>query len=63
MERMTGKDKQFQGIPIVTSGQKYRTDAGFNAIKNGVKQRRDAEPVQRGQKPQWLRAPICFAAV
>ena len=50
--------KQFRGIPIVQSGSKYRTDAGFSAIKNGVKQRRDAEPVVTGQKPSWLRAKM-----
>lgn len=50
--------KQFRGIPIVQSGSKYRTDAGFSAIKNGVKQRRDAEPVATGQKPHWLRAKM-----
>ncbi len=53
---MSHKDKTFQGIPIVQSGQKYRTDAGFAAIKNGVKKRRDAEPLKRGEKPRWLRA-------
>lgn len=50
--------KQFRGIPIVQSGEKYRTDAGFSAIKNGVKTRRDAEPLVRGQKPKWLRAKM-----
>ncbi len=50
--------KQFRGIPIVESGSKYRTDAGFSAIKNGVKQRRDSEPVVAGQKPRWLRAKM-----
>ncbi|MBT8067308.1 MAG: lipoyl synthase [Gammaproteobacteria bacterium] len=55
---MSEKDKQFQGIPIVQSGQKYQTDVGFAAIKNGVKQRRDAEPLVRGEKPKWLRATM-----
>jgi lipoic acid synthetase len=55
---MSHKDKQFQGIPIVQSGQKYKTDVGFAAIKNGVKQRRDAEPLVRGDKPKWLRAKM-----
>lgn len=50
--------KQFRGIPIVESGSKYRTDAGFSAIKNGVKQRRDVEPMVTGQKPRWLRAKM-----
>jgi len=47
-----------KGIPIVQSGAKYQTDAGFSAIKNGVKSRRDQAPVERGQKPRWLRAPM-----
>ena len=51
-------DKRFRGIPIVQSGTKYKTEEGFSAIKNGVKTRRDAEPVVRGQKPQWLRAKM-----
>jgi lipoic acid synthetase len=53
---MSNKDKQFQGIPIVQSGQKYTTDAGFAAIKNGMKDRRSSEPLVRGDKPHWLRA-------
>ena len=56
--RMTVKDKQFRGITIVESGQKYRTDVGFNAIKNGVKQRADQPPLVRGDKPRWLRAKM-----
>jgi len=55
---MTDKNKKFQGIPVVESGQKYETDVGFAAIKNGVKQRRDAEPLVRGEKPRWLRAKM-----
>ena len=58
---MDVKDKsrsEFRGIPVVESGKKYRTDEGFSAIKNGVKHRRDAEPAQRGGKPDWLRAKM-----
>ena len=55
---MSQKDKQFQGIPVVQSGRKYQTDAGFAAIKDGVKQRRDSEPLVRGDKPGWLRAKL-----
>jgi lipoic acid synthetase len=55
---MKNKDKHFQGIPIVQSGQKYKTDAGFAAIKNGVKERRNGEPLVRGDKPSWLRAKM-----
>lgn len=55
---MSNDDKTFRGIPIVQSGQKYRTDVGFSAVKNGVKQRRDSEPLVRGEKPKWLRAKM-----
>ena len=51
-------DKQFHGIPIVKSGSKYQTGEGFSAIKNGVKSRRDTEPLVHGQKPKWLRAKM-----
>jgi len=51
-------EKQFHGIPIVQSGSKYKTDVGYSAIKNGVKTRRDAEPLVKGQKPKWLRAKM-----
>lgn len=55
---MSDKDTRFKGIPVVESGRKYQTDAGFAAIKNGIKQRRDAEPLVHGQKPRWLRAKM-----
>jgi lipoic acid synthetase len=55
---MSKTDKEFRGIPIVESGSKYKTGAGFSAIKNGVKNRRDAEPLVHGQKPSWLRAKM-----
>jgi len=64
---MSSDDKSFRGIPIVQSetvaepvksGQKYQTDVGFSAVKNGVKQRRGSEPMVRGDKPKWLRAKM-----
>jgi len=64
---MSNDDKSFRGIPIVQteavaepvkSGQKYRTDVGFSAVKNGVKQRGDSEPLVHGDKPRWLRAKM-----
>jgi lipoic acid synthetase len=55
---MSDSETEFRGIPIVESGRKYQTDAGFRAIKNGVKQRSDVEPVVHGQKPKWLRAKM-----
>ena len=57
-KRMSTEPKSFRGIPIVESGKKYKTEAGFSAVKNGVKQRRDSEPVVRGDKPKWLRAKM-----
>ena len=44
---MSDEKPTLKGIPIVQSGTKYQTDAGFAAIKNGGKQRRDAEPAQQ----------------
>jgi lipoic acid synthetase len=64
---MSNDDKSFRGIPIVQSetivepvrsGQKYQTDVGISAVKNGIKQRRDSEPMLRGDKPRWLRAKM-----
>jgi lipoic acid synthetase len=55
---MSKSGQKFHGIPVVESGKKYQTDEGFAAIKNGVKQRRDAEPIVHGQKPRWLRAKM-----
>ncbi len=55
---MANDQPKLRGIPIVTSGEKYATDAGFNAIKNGVKQRPERGPVPIGNKPKWLRAKM-----
>ncbi|MCH8117127.1 MAG: lipoyl synthase [Proteobacteria bacterium] len=55
---MSSSKHEFRGIPIVESGTKYTTDAGFSAIKNGIKARRNVGPVSRGQKPRWLRAKM-----
>ena len=55
---MSVTDNKFKGIPVVQSGSKYQTEAGFAAIKNGMKQRADAEPMVHGQKPPWLRAKM-----
>ncbi len=48
----------FRGIPVIRSGQKYRTEVGFTAIKNGVKVHRDTAEIQHGNKPRWLRAKM-----
>jgi len=66
---MSKDDKSFRGIPIVQnepgaqseavkSGQKFKTKAGFSAVKNGQKHRRSSAPVVRGDKPKWLRAKM-----
>jgi lipoic acid synthetase len=43
----------FKGIPI-ESGAKYTTEAGFTAIRNGIRPRGDVPP-DVGRKPDWLR--------
>jgi lipoic acid synthetase len=50
------KSRRFRDIPVVASGTKYRTEAGFTAIRNGIKARADAPGVVAGGKPKWLRA-------
>jgi lipoic acid synthetase len=50
--------RSFRGIPIVESGRKYRTEAGFQAIKNGIKASRNPPPAPLGNKPKWLRAKL-----
>ncbi|MCB1843715.1 MAG: lipoyl synthase, partial [Halioglobus sp.] len=55
---MSNESKEFRGIPIVKSGSKYRTDAGFTAIKNGMKPQADAPQRLAGGKPSWLKAPM-----
>lgn len=49
---------EFKGIPIITSGQKYRAPQGFSAIKDGIKARTQEVELPRGQKPKWLRAQL-----
>ncbi|MEM7256734.1 MAG: lipoyl synthase [Pseudomonadota bacterium] len=44
-------------IPVVSSGNKYTTPQGFNAIKDGVKTRRDSDG-ESNRKPAWLRAKV-----
>jgi lipoic acid synthetase len=47
---------RFRGIPIVRSGSKYRTEHGFAAIKDGVKQRPQRQQAEALKKPPWLKA-------
>jgi lipoyl synthase len=63
MQRMS----EFKGIPVVTpasaaeakrSGQKYVTNQGFTAIRDGIKATAGGAPAAAGRKPAWLRAPL-----
>jgi lipoic acid synthetase len=47
----------FKGIPI-ESGAKYTTEAGFQAIRNGVKARSSSPGADVGRKPDWLRVRL-----
>ena len=49
---------KFKGIPIVKSGEKYRTDSGISAIRNGVNRNRGWGHVAADRKPSWLRAKL-----
>ncbi len=58
LAQMSDSNDKLSRIPVVRSGSKYRTDAGFTAIKNGQKDGRETAPVVRGDKPVWLRAKM-----
>lgn len=55
---------QFKGIPVAhtgrssASGEKYRTEQGFTAIRDGIKRSATDAPLVVGRKPRWLRAPM-----
>lgn len=49
---------EFKGIPIVRSGEKFRTEQGFSAVKDGVKRRAKNNRGPMGRKPDWLRAKL-----
>lgn len=55
---MVGDVAEFRGIPVISSGSKYRTAHGFSAIKNGVKSRPAGDVDAPLPKPPWLRARI-----
>ncbi len=52
----------FKGIPIVRSGEKYRTAQGFSAVRDGIKSTPRAVPATgttaRLPKPRWLKAQL-----
>jgi lipoic acid synthetase len=53
------------GIAVVTerrSGQKYRTEQGFSAIRDGIKATAAAPARVPGGKPRWLKAPLASGA-
>lgn len=49
---------EFRGIPVITTGAKYRTEQGFSAIKNGVKRRDERRETPSAAKPPWLKARL-----
>ena len=49
---------EFRGIPVVESGRKYRTAAGFTAVKNGVKPGGRSADAKVLPKPPWLKVRI-----
>ncbi len=53
-----------KGIPVVLakSGQKYVTQQGFTAIRDGVKAVHGGAALPVGRKPSWLRAPLAAGA-
>jgi lipoic acid synthetase len=48
---------KIEQIPVVSSGSKYTTSHGFNAIKDGVKSRAQTAD-GNARKPDWLRAKV-----
>jgi lipoic acid synthetase len=65
---MDGLMDTFKGIPVVAdapvrSGQKYLTQQGVTAIKDGIKQNDDAPDARSlSGKPRWLKAPLAAGA-
>lgn len=49
---------QFKGIPVVKSGDKYRSRDGVPAIKDGVNKNRGWSDIAADRKPAWLRAKL-----
>jgi lipoic acid synthetase len=47
---------EFRGIPVISTGSKYKTAQGFSAIKNGVKNREERQVLESLPKPPWLKA-------
>jgi lipoic acid synthetase len=49
---------KFHGIPVVSTGRKYKTEQGFAAIRNGVKHRPERREQRSPEKPAWLKARL-----
>lgn len=45
-------------VPVVRSGEKYKTSQGFSAIRDGIKAAAAAPARVPGGKPRWLKAPL-----
>jgi lipoic acid synthetase len=45
-------------VPVVRSGEKYRTSQGFSAIRDGIKATATTPARVPGGKPRWLKAPL-----
>ena len=61
MNDKSSAKSRIASIPVVTSGNKYQTEVGFNAIKDGVKSSsKNTEPDTTDvlRKPSWLRAKM-----
>ncbi|NDH08919.1 MAG: lipoyl synthase [Gammaproteobacteria bacterium] len=51
--------RKLSSIPVVVkSGEKYQTEQGFSAIKDGVKLCGQTDVEQRLAKPEWLRVKV-----
>ncbi|MBM4198297.1 MAG: lipoyl synthase, partial [Gammaproteobacteria bacterium] len=55
---MTDKEKVVAVSSLVRSGEKYRTEQGFSAIRDGIKATAGAPLRVPGGKPRWLKAPL-----
>jgi len=55
---MTDKEKVVAVPPPVRSGEKYRTEQGFSAIRDGIKATAGAPMRVPGGKPRWLKAQL-----
>jgi len=57
-EKSSRIEAALRAIPVVVTGEKYRTPQGFTAIKNGVKPRDERRELKSPPKPPWLKAKL-----